>query len=511
MGTRYALTGGLDYCFSPKHVVQNGKHLLVPCQKCDGCLLHKANQWSRRISNECDHSVPVFFTLTYNNKYLPKLFPDFRYCFDFNKNCSSCTLKCINGRKIVGWYSDHDLNVRFNTVNDVRREDHIYIKDSVDYHVSEVTDWNAYPTIQYCSKRDIQLWLKLIQKALYERYSTYGNFRYFVIGELGPLTLRSHCHGILFFKNVETALFVKECLLFQSWQMCDPMRCIPYIRISDGRIGNYVSNYVTGINRLPRVYQENRSIRPFRLASKAPAIGYSSFSVEEIFEAIARRTIEYVKPVQKLGTVYVLRYPSDLCRSIFPKAFRYAERDFDALLHIYGCIFICARIKYTRRFIFSFGLLEFKSEMDRQAANQCYRIVNRYRSELGLTPWLYLFWLDQYYYLSDMYALRLMYLYEEKIDFTLVENKIKLFLVYSDISVVLNDKDSFSLSDLRPYARVLHQIGLDYSLFQDNPDFLVTLDSILRTYRCEVEDILNDCQKESKYKEKLNIAPTSVY
>lgn len=110
-----------------------------------------------------------------------------------------------------------------------------------------------------------------------------------------------------------------------------------------------------------------------------------------------------------------------------------------------------------------------------------------------------------------MYALRLMYHYEEKIDFTLTENKIKLFLVYSDISVVLNDKDSFSLSDLRPYACVLHQIGLDYSLFQDNPSFLVTLDSMLRTYRCEVEDILNETQKQSKYKEKLNIAPTSVF
>lgn len=509
MGVRYAESGGLDYCFSPKHVYKDGKHLLVPCQKCDGCLLHKANEWSRRISMECEKSVPLFFTLTYDNKYLPRLFPDLEKCHLYNSNeCVHCTCKCYDGYHVIGWYSDHDLNFRNNSVCDVRRDDHIFIGDSVDYDLSVITNWDSYPTIQYCSKRDVQLFLKLIQKRIYERFSVYGTFRYFVIGELGPLTQRCHCHGILFFQSVEVASFVKECCIYQSWQMCDPNRLVPYLRLSDGRIGNYLSNYVTSLNRLPRVYSENKCLRPFRLASKDPAIGYISFSVSEIFEAIYRRTIEYVKPVEKLGTVYVLRYPKDLCSQIFPKAYRYAERTFSSLCYIYGCLYQQVRAGSSYRFLSFIGFSKGFRSLDWQATYKCYKILSRYGKELALTPWLYVFWLDQYYYLSAMYSLRIMYNYESNFDFTVQENKIRLFFIYSDITVVLNDRDSFTLEDLLPYARMLEYVGIDYSDLVDNPDFLVYLNSISHTYRCEIEDILINCEKVSKYKEKVGISPT---
>ena len=139
---------------------------------------------------------------------------------------------------------------------------------------------------------------------------------------------------------------------------------------------------------------------------------------------------------------------------------------------------------------------------------KCFRIVNKYGKDLALTPWLYVFWLDQYYYLSDMYALRMMYSYEASFDFSLKENRIRLFFIYSDISVVLNDKESFTLQDLVPYARLLKSVGLDYSDFYCNPDFLVKLHSISSAYRCEIEDILNNCEKQSKYNELINNSPS---
>ena len=509
MGSRYAVSQVMDYCFNPKHVVINDKHYLFPCNKCDGCLLHKANQWSRRISLECEHSVPLFFTLTYDNKYLPRLFPDFRKCYDYGtKFCCHCTLKCFSGYAVVGWFSDHDLNIRNNSISDVRRDDHIYIKDSPDYELSQVTDWNDYPTIQYCSKLDIQLFLKIISKFVYERFSTYGNFRYYIIGELGPLTKRCHSHGILFCKSVEVALFIKECCLYQAWQMCDSARLVPYTRISDGRIGNYVSNYVTGLSRLPKVYRENKQIRPFRLASKNPAIGYSAFTVQEIFEALYRRTIEYTRPEPAVGITYVLRYPSDFCRTIFPKCFEFASLSFSALLSVYGCL--CEEVRRGSKYDYLLfnGFFDRFHSMDVQAMCKCFRITRRYQGQLGLTPWLYLFWLDQYYYLSDMYALRRMYQYEENFDFSLNENKNRLFLIYSDLSVALNDKEGFSLSDLAPYARLLESVGLDYSDFVDNPDFLLYLYSLSHLYRSEIEDILNNCEKKSKYNEKVLLSPT---
>lgn len=508
MAVRYADTKSLDYCFSPVHVYRDGKHLLMPCNKCDGCLLHNANVWSRRISMECEHSVPLFFTLTYNNKFLPRLYPLVERCYQPDTECRFCTCKCYDRKKVVSWFSDHACNVRYNGVSVVAREDHILFNDSVDYELSDITNWNDFPTIQYSSKRDIQLWLKLIQKAVYEKFNLYGSFRYYIIGELGPLKKRVHCHGLLFFQKLEVATFVKESCIFPLWQMCDQDRCVPYIRLSDGRIGNYVSNYVTGLNRLPKVYKERKEIRPFRLASKAPAIGYIAFSVQEIFEAIYRRTIEYTKPVTKLGRTYVLRFPADYVAQIFPKAFRFSELDFSRLLIVYGSIFTANGLGYKRDFLLRSGFFESFHTMDFQAASKCYRIVTKYAKELALTPWLYLFWLDQYYYLSDMYALRMMYQYESSFDFSLKENRLRLFFIYSDISVALNDKSSFTLEMLRPYARILQSVGLDYLDFYDNPDFLVYLNSFSVTYRSEVEDILNNCEKQTKYNEKINNSPS---
>ena len=74
MASRFPSTKVATYCFNPVHVVDNDKDLLVPCGKCDGCLLHKANEWSMRLVNEIEsNTFSIFFTLTYDNYYLPKL------------------------------------------------------------------------------------------------------------------------------------------------------------------------------------------------------------------------------------------------------------------------------------------------------------------------------------------------------------------------------------------------------------------------------------------------------
>lgn len=45
----------------------------VPCGKCDGCRLDKANDWATRITNEAEtwDNIGLFVTLTYNPKNLP--------------------------------------------------------------------------------------------------------------------------------------------------------------------------------------------------------------------------------------------------------------------------------------------------------------------------------------------------------------------------------------------------------------------------------------------------------
>lgn len=47
--------------------------MAVPCGKCEGCRLDRANDWATRITNEfeCWNNKGVFVTLTYNDKNLP--------------------------------------------------------------------------------------------------------------------------------------------------------------------------------------------------------------------------------------------------------------------------------------------------------------------------------------------------------------------------------------------------------------------------------------------------------
>ena len=72
MASRYPSTKVLDYCFNPVRLNIDDSVVYVPCGKCDGCLLHKANEWSMRLGAEIeDNTLCIFFTLTYNNKYLP--------------------------------------------------------------------------------------------------------------------------------------------------------------------------------------------------------------------------------------------------------------------------------------------------------------------------------------------------------------------------------------------------------------------------------------------------------
>ena len=140
MGSRFASSQHLDYCYHPQKIVQDERIVYVPCGKCDGCLLHSANEWSQRVGNEIEGSLTsIFGTLTYNNHYLPTLVP----VYDHTGN-------------ILLYHSDHDLNIRFNSVSDVKREDHIII--NYPYSPISIQDYFRDDVINYASKRDIQLW-----------------------------------------------------------------------------------------------------------------------------------------------------------------------------------------------------------------------------------------------------------------------------------------------------------------------------------------------------------------
>lgn len=68
------------------------KFVEVPCGHCSECVHSQQNEWFIRISSEIEHSkISFFYTLTFNEKYIPKFVP---------KDFPSVSLNCFDYRYI---------------------------------------------------------------------------------------------------------------------------------------------------------------------------------------------------------------------------------------------------------------------------------------------------------------------------------------------------------------------------------------------------------------------------
>ena len=404
MASRYPATHVLDYCFTPRTIWRDGEKFVVPCGKCDGCLLHKANVWSMRVGNEIDSSpYTIFATFTYSPRYLP-------------------TLKLVPSKNGFVWTSRHSHNIRFNGVQDVLRLDDIIIPSGNDNQLVRVPQNGEEGTISYASKSDFQLYMKMLRKCLKLKFQNTDedyNIRYFTISEYGPTTYRNHIHSLFFVRSHQVAEFMLQSALFENWQMCDKDLFQQYTRFADNGTRNYVTNYVTGFSRLPEFLRQ-KEIRPFRLASKGFAIGFDSFDEVKVQESIFDGTLQYSKSVPRLESKFVFQYPKGYLASLFPKCYRYAKRDFGRLLEVYGALYTAA--SRSRGFIsgsqgrkiYTLGLDSSRlrqacHSQDWQATKKCYEFCNRYL----VTPFVYVSLLVDVYYKLDMSNLKRWYLMQQ--------------------------------------------------------------------------------------------------
>lgn len=169
----------------------------VPCGKCEACLSKRRTAWTMRLNNELKESESCYFiTLTYDENHVP--------------------WKVINR----GGYVDY---------------------------------------VQHVSKKDCQLFLKRLRKALRP-----FKVRYFLVSEYGPQTLRPHYHMILFNFPNELKSKIYE-YIDNAWGL----GFIQISPISSARI-NYVTSYCLDSSSLPEYLDKN-----FMLCSRRPGIGLS--------------------------------------------------------------------------------------------------------------------------------------------------------------------------------------------------------------------------------------------
>lgn len=127
----------------------------------------------------------------------------------------------------------------------------------------ELCDLKLRCEVPTLSKRDIQLFFKRLRK------NTNIRFKYHLVGEYGPQTLRPHYHGLIFSQQ---PLKIDD--LLNAWQHQDLL----YKVFEDCRgrsAAGYVSKYICQVPFLPEHLKVlPRRYRPFSMSSKGLGLTY---------------------------------------------------------------------------------------------------------------------------------------------------------------------------------------------------------------------------------------------
>lgn len=516
MASRFTETHPVQRCFNPVRVFRNGHFDYFPCGRCSACLLDKANSWSMRLANEIEtFPFSIFFTLTYSNKYLPTLHfePD-------------------DGLPL--YTSEHERNIRFDGVKDVLRHDEIFLP--YNYVEIPISNYDSKDYISYSSKRDVQLWLKLLRQDIFETFDLQNKtenerkkyfIRYYIISEYGPTSRRSHFHGILFACCPEVANYLIRVSMYQNWSMCDKALFDEYTHYCESGASNYVTQYLTCSDNLPKILKD-KSIRPFRLASKSPAIGFSSFDEEEIFESLFCGVNEYYKRVPRCEDNYVFPYPSEFMHRLLPKCREYSLVSYKRLRYVYGFLWrnvgkkrfssdLCG--EFLRSNLFS-SLGSFKAKFtfskkseekgqllrhvawfpqDLTATQKCFYYCNKFGYDVDT----YLYLVDMYYYKESMFALRKFYEWQE-LHFN--DSVSIMFSYFNFQDYVRYERDNQVRANTLAYF--LNGFGLNLAdLSPFDLDLLVTNFKENEIFRSEVEDIVRNMVKMPKFNEQFGFAP----
>lgn len=269
----------------------------VPCGKCDMCRNSRASKWVMRLDQEAKcWPYVVFFTLTYDNRYVPTL----RLGDDY----SLCDIE-------TGLYIDSETVLSLTSM--------------------ERTQIRKHKGVRYCNFCDVQLFMKrlryhfthicksTIDENGKKQESENPILRYYICSEISPTGLRPHYHGILYFSSRRCFAQIED-LIYKSWKLG-----ITDTSTVQSSASSYVARYVNCAGRLPKIYQ-HRQLRPKAVFSKCPPIG-SLIAREEKVREIWERGIPEIR-VAKNQEYISIPLPAFLKNRLFPTI-----RNFDGFNH----------------------------------------------------------------------------------------------------------------------------------------------------------------------------------
>ena len=336
-------------CLNPRKVYNPSLHgwMYCSCDKCTACLNQKATILSNRVRAEIEqHKYSVFFTLTYDNEYLPKY-----EVFEDSNNV-------IQYRPIERLVDDSSSDMLSSScpLNHYSNYEKIYTFDE-STPVPTIENYENLYHFGVVSKKDVQNFLKRLRwriSKIPNITKDESKIRYYLSSEYGPSTYRPHYHGILFFDSKKILDKIKS-LIVMSWGKFErqqgernrfkfrpfarPSLTSDYIKLCDPNTAYYVASYVAGNANLPKVLQL-RETKPFHVQSKNPVIGSYKVDKQEILENIKRGTYTTTKQVfdDKTGQFNDVIVPlsETSLSSIFRKCVGYSNLTNDVKQQLYS-------------------------------------------------------------------------------------------------------------------------------------------------------------------------------
>lgn len=246
-------------CKNPSRVYNKyiDEYIFVPCGQCSICRNRRAAKYTNLLERErLQHRYSFFVTLTYDNANLPLLtFGDFQ----LHRSDDDWSVLSFYPSKV----EDFDCIPYTSIFPDDKRKDGLFD----DFDVNYFKDSLLHGGICYPSKRDAQLFLKRLNKYIFDNVThTFKNFRYFLVSELGSTTFRAHFHAIFFVDNSELANRFSDCIS-ACWKYG-----ISDCKFVENSACAYVAGYINKSANLPYVYT-HKSLSPFFLCSRRPFIG----------------------------------------------------------------------------------------------------------------------------------------------------------------------------------------------------------------------------------------------
>lgn len=310
----------IQKCSKPVRILDRvkGGYMFVACGHCPACVANYKSLWKQRLECEAQSSATtLFFTLTYDNNNIPSL----------------------------------TYNERTNTLLSNRHEKDDIILDDYKFDSLQLNylpniqndETTTYPRIGYCSKIDIQNFLKRLRRMLdYDSQTlvsdvekTDRQFRYFVAAEYGPNTFRPHYHGLLFFSNKRVAEAVKECYFYKSWTLCNRQNMDISTVVSNA--SSYVAKYVRCDTKLPDILTIAGKTKTFYLSSRRPAIGVNYFDYSGLVDKVEHHSahVDKLSYAKNSVSVYSLPVLRPAASYFFSKIYKSHTYDIGHLLSFY--------------------------------------------------------------------------------------------------------------------------------------------------------------------------------